>query len=59
MDENGMFVDAMDGTLSLDVCDNADGQHVILNLVADSGDALGIALTYAQIHELADHLHTF
>lgn len=52
-----MFTDAMDGTVELDVTDNGDGQHVILNVIGDT-DALGIALTYEQCHELADLLHT-
>ena len=57
MDENGMFIDAIDGSVTLDVCDNGDGRHVILNLITDT-NAIGMALTYEQIHELADHLHT-
>lgn len=57
MDDNGMFIDAIDGTVTMDVCDNGDGQHVIVNLITDT-NAIGIALTYEQIHELADHLHT-
>lgn len=56
-----MFTDAMDGTVELDVTDNGDGQHVILNVIRNvigDTDALGIALTYEQCHELADLLHT-
>ena len=58
MNEDGMFVDAVDGSLTLDVTDNGDGRFVIVNLIGEV-DALGIALTYEQIHELADLLHTF
>lgn len=53
------FNDAIDDTVTLEVTDNADNLHVIINLVSDRPKlALGIALTRQQVAQLAGTLLT-
>ena len=52
------FIDAMDGTVTLEAIDNGDGQYAIVNVTSDGHGTVGIALTAGQLHELANTLHT-
>lgn len=60
---NDTFTDNLDGTVELSVCDNADGQNIIVNLDAtadaDNLDSVGIALSADQAFALADVLRTY
>lgn len=56
---NDTFVDNIDQTVTLSVCDNADGQNIIVNLDADNTDSVGIALSAEQAFALADVLRTY
>lgn len=56
------YVDNIDATVTLTVCDNADGENIILNLDTDTLDtigiaeSIGIALSAAQVFALVDEL---
>ena len=50
------YVDNIDATVTLSVCDNADGENIIVNLDADNLDPVGIALSTAQVFALIDDL---
>ena len=50
------YVDNIDATVTLSVCDNADGEHIIINLDTDNLDSIGIALNAAQVFALIDEL---
>ena len=50
------YVDNIDATVTLSVCDNADGENIIVNLDADNLDSIGIALNAAQVFALIDDL---
>ena len=53
-----MFDDAIDDTVTSEVIDNADGEHLVLNLMHDDGTVLGIALTPDQADAMAEALRT-
>ena len=50
------YIDNIDATVTLSVCDNADGENIIVNLDTDSLDSVGIALSAAQVFALIDEL---
>lgn len=56
---NDTFIDNIDQTVTLSVCDNADGENIIVNLDADNLDSVGIALSADQAFALADVLRTY
>lgn len=56
---NDTFMDNIDGTVELSVCDNADGENIIVNLDADNLDSVGIALSAEQAFALADVLRMY
>ena len=58
MDFTDTYLDAIDASVTLEINDNADGMHGIINLWSDQHGSVGIALTAKQIHALADSLHT-
>lgn len=50
------YVDNIDASVTLSVCDNADGENVIVNLDSDNFESIGIALNAAQVFALVDEL---
>ena len=56
MDYIDGYVDNIDATVTLSVCDNEDGENIIINLDSDNLDAVGIALSAAQVFALIDDL---
>lgn len=56
---NDTFVDNIDQSVELSVCDNGDGENIIVNLDADNLDCVGIALSAEQAYALADVLRTY
>ena len=50
------YIDNIDATVTLSVCDNADGENIVLNLDSDILDSIGIALSAAQVFALIDEL---
>lgn len=56
---NDTFVDNIDATVTLSVCDNVDGENIVVNLDADNMDGIGIALSADQARDLADVLLTY
>lgn len=56
---NDTFTDNIDGTVELSVCDNGDGENIIVNLDADNMDSMGIALSAEQAYALADVLRMY
>ena len=50
------YIDNLDATVTLSVCDNADGENIIVNLDSDNLDSIGIALSAAQVFALIDEL---
>ena len=50
------YIDNFDAKVTLSVCDNCDGENIILNLDADNLDSIGIALSAAQVFALIDEL---
>lgn len=52
------FTDAIDDTVTAEVIDNADGEHIIVNLFADDETAVGIALTADDARRMAEVLLT-
>jgi hypothetical protein len=58
MDED-QFQDAIDDTVTAEVIDNGDGEHVIVNLFTDGGvTCVGIALTADDANRMAEVLLT-
>lgn len=56
---NDTFIDSIDQSVTLSVCDNADGENIIVNLDADNMDSIGIALSAHQAYILADVLRMY
>ena len=52
------YADNIDASVTLSVCDNADGENVIVNLDAGNLDSIGIALSAEQVFALIDDLRT-
>ena len=50
------YIDNIDATVMLSVCDNCDGENIVLNLDADNLESVGIALSAAQVFALIDEL---
>lgn len=64
--EDDQFQDAIDDTVTAEVIDNGDGEHIIVNLFGESVDAdgtkvetcVGIALTADDANRMAEVLLT-
>ena len=50
------YIDNIDATVTLSVCDNCDGENIVVNLDAYNLDSVGIALSAAQVFALIDEL---
>ena len=50
------LIDNVDATVMLEVCDNADGENIIVNLTSDEFGSVGIALSAEQVFTLVDEL---
>lgn len=61
--DDDQFRDAIDDTVTAEVIDNGDGEHIIVNLWADemssaAGEAVGIALTADDARRMGELLLT-
>ena len=52
------YADNIDASVTLSVCDNEDGENIIVNLDTEMLDSIGIALNAAQVFALIDDLRT-
>ena len=50
------YIDNIDATVTLSVCDNADGENILLVLALEHLGSVGIALNAAQVFALIDDL---
>ena len=50
------YLDNIDGTVALSICDNADGENIVINLETDTWHSVGIALSAEQVFALIDDL---
>ena len=50
------YVDNIDATVTLSICDNCDGDNIIINLALEHLGSVGIALSAAQVFALTDDL---
>lgn len=47
------FIDAMDGTVTAEINDNADGEFIILSLLSDEHGSVGMAINAEQAQAMA------
>lgn len=52
------FTDAIDATVTAEVIDNGDGEHIIVNLMSDAHGSVGIALDAESAEAMAHALLT-
>ena len=50
------YIDNIDATVTLSVCDNEDGENIVVNLNSEIFGSIGIALSAAQVFALTDDL---
>ena len=50
------YIDNIDATVTLSVCDNEDGENILLVLALEHLGSVGIALSAAQVFALIDDL---